>query len=135
MTIPQRLSFVSLGVRDIATLRRFYASWGWQERRGSSDKAAQFEVGDVRLALYPLDVLRDAAAPGSEQPGDGAWKGFTLAINLASRDAVDEAFRIATEAGGRPVSPPVEQPWGGYSCYVADPEGNRWEIAWAPGSS
>jgi len=23
--------------------------------------------------------------------------------------------------------------WGGRSGYIADPEGNRWEIAWAPG--
>ncbi|WP_435108944.1 VOC family protein [Nocardiopsis synnemataformans] len=29
------------------------------------------------------------------------------------------------------MAEPVERPWGGRSTYVADPEGNRWEIAWA----
>lgn len=116
-------------------LRRFYAAWGWREHDTGSDGFAQFEAGGVRLALYPLDLLRDEAAPGSEQPAEGAWKGFTLAVNLASREAVDDAFRVATEAGAVPVSQPVDRFWGGYSCYLADPEGNRWEIAWAPGSS
>jgi uncharacterized glyoxalase superfamily protein PhnB len=132
VTIPQRISFVSLGARDVGTLRRFYTSWGWQEREKSSDKAAQFEVGDVRLALYPLDVLGGEAAPGSEPPGD--WKGFTLAINLPSKQSVDEAYRVAMAAGARVVGRPMDRAWGGYSGYVADPEGNRWEIAWAPGS-
>jgi uncharacterized glyoxalase superfamily protein PhnB len=28
---------------------------------------------------------------------------------------------------------PVDRDWGGRSGYFADPEGNRWEVAWAPG--
>jgi len=36
-------------------------------------------------------------------------------------------------AGARVVGAPVDREWGGYSGYVADPEGNRWEIAWLPG--
>ena len=34
--------------------------------------------------------------------------------------------------GRKPFSPPVERSWGGYSGYFADPEGHRWELAWAP---
>jgi uncharacterized glyoxalase superfamily protein PhnB len=136
MTIPQQISFVSLGTRDVGALRRFYAAWGWQERDGSSDKGAQFQVGSVRLALYPIEVLGDLAAPGLEPPPEKAfWKGFTIAVNVATREAVDEAFRIATEAGATVVTGPADQFWGGYSGFLADPEGNRWEIAWAPGSA
>ena len=36
-------------------------------------------------------------------------------------------------AGARKVGQIVDRPWGGRSGYVADPEGNRWEVAWAPG--
>jgi uncharacterized glyoxalase superfamily protein PhnB len=35
-------------------------------------------------------------------------------------------------AGATPVAEPVDREWGGRSAYIADPEGNRWEIAWAP---
>lgn len=133
MTIPQQISFISLGARDVRMLRRFYTRWGWQEHDSGSDKYAQFQAGSVRLALYPFDLLRDEAAPDAEPLGEASWKGFTLAINVPSREAVDEAYRVATQAGATVVVPPVDRFWGGYSGYIADPEGNRWEIAWAPG--
>jgi uncharacterized glyoxalase superfamily protein PhnB len=49
-------------------------------------------------------------------------------------EQVDESFAAAVRAGAAVVAEPVERPWGGRSAYVADPEGNRWEIAWAPGA-
>ena len=61
------------------------------------------------------------------------WNGVTLALNVADRGEVDQVVRVATDAGARVVASPTERDWGGYSGYIADPEGNRWEIAWAPG--
>lgn len=130
--IPQRLTFVTLGTKDMARARAFYASWGWQERDGGSDEFAQFEMGPLRFALYPLDLLGAEAAPGLAAPATG-WNGVALAINVACRDAVDEAYAAATKVGAQSIAPPVEREWGGYSAYVADPEGQRWEIAWLPG--
>lgn len=130
--IPQRLTFVTLGTRDMARARAFYASWGWQERGGGSDEFAQFEMGPLRFALYPLDLLGAEAAPGLAAPAID-WNGVALAINVASRDAVDEAYGAATKVGAQSIAAPVEREWGGYSAYVADPEGQRWEIAWLPG--
>ena len=37
-------------------------------------------------------------------------------------------------ADGTVLAEPVDRDWGGRSAYIADPEGNRWEIAWAPGA-
>jgi len=130
--VPQRLTFVTLGTRDMARARAFYASWGWTERDGGSDEFAQFDMGAVRFALFPLDLLGMEAAPGAAGPPAG-WNGVALAINVESRSAVDEAFRAATQAGALAVGPPVQREWGGYSAYVCDPEGQRWEIAWLPG--
>lgn len=131
--IPQRLSFVTIGTKDMARVRAFYASWGWQERDGGSDEFAQFDVGQLRFALYPWELLRAEAAPETEPGALTEWHGIALAINVASRTAVDEAFAAAVEAGARPVTGPMDREWGGYSAYVADPEGQRWEIAWLPG--
>jgi uncharacterized glyoxalase superfamily protein PhnB len=131
MVLPQRLSFVTLGTRNMAKARAFYAARGWQERAGGSDEFAQFDMGGVRLALYPLDLLTAEAAPGESQPG-AAWNGVTLAVNVGSRASVDAAYATATGAGGAAVAEPVEREWGGYSGYVSDPEGQRWEIAWLP---
>ena len=47
MTVPQRLSFVTLGARNMIVLRGFYASLGWSERPGSDDNFATYDAGDV----------------------------------------------------------------------------------------
>jgi uncharacterized glyoxalase superfamily protein PhnB len=43
-------------------------------------------------------------------------------------------FDAAIRAGARAVAEPRDREWGGRSGYIADPEQNRWEIAWAPGA-
>ena len=131
--VPQRLSFVTLGARDLPTLRAFYAAWGWTELDGGDDGFAQFDVGGTRLALFVLDRLGNEAAPGEELPSPGRWNGVALAVNVAGRDDVDAVVARAIAAGARPVGLPIDRDWGGRSGYVADPEGTRWEIAWLPG--
>jgi catechol 2,3-dioxygenase-like lactoylglutathione lyase family enzyme len=100
---------------------------------GSSDDFATFEAGAALLALCPLGQLGREAAPGEPVPGKG-WSGITLGVNVESIEAVDETFRSALAAGARAVAGPVTREWGGYSGYISDPEGNRWEMAWVPGS-
>ena len=133
MAFLQRINYITLGVRDMPTLRAFYAKLGWQERPGSNGDFTTYEGEGVLLALYPLGQLGREAAPGEPTPGS-AWNGTTLGVNVASPGAVDETFRSALAAGARGVTDPVKREWGGYSGYIADPEGNRWEITWAPGS-
>jgi uncharacterized protein len=130
--LPPRLTVVTLGTRDLPTLRRFYADLGWTQVPESSDEWAGFLLSGVLLALYPLDALAAEAASG--QPiGDG-FSGVTLACNVESGQQVDDAFAAAVAAGATPIGEPTDREWGGRSAYVADPEGNRWEIAWAPGA-
>ena len=41
--------------------------------------------------------------------------------------------RLVQRSGGRVAKEPVDaELFEGRSAYVADPEGNYWEIAWAP---
>lgn len=127
---PARLSVLTLGARDLPALRRFYRALGWEEVSGSDDTWSGFLLGGVLLALYPLDDLAAEAAPGLPRPAPG-WSGVTLACNLDRREDVDTAFRAAVDAGALPVAEPTDREWGGRSAYVADPEGNRWELAWA----
>ncbi|MEH1166825.1 VOC family protein [Micromonospora sp. CPCC 205539] len=129
-TLPPRLSVVTLGARDIAALRSFYRSLGWHELPGSDGGWTAFLLGGVLLALYPLPELAAEAAPDVPPPA-GGWSGITLACNVDSREQVDTAFAGAVAAGATVVAEPTDRSWGGRSAYIADPEGNRWEIAWA----
>lgn len=132
MGLPQRLTFVTLGARDLPVLRRFYRDIGWSENEGATDSFTSYDCGSVKVALYPIELLRDEAAPDASTP-PRAWNGITLAVNFSNRTEVDKAFTDAIASGAESVAQPTERNWGGYSGYIADPEGNRWELAWAPG--
>lgn len=127
--VPSRLSVVTLGAQDLPSLRRFYSGLGWSEIPGSDDNWAAFLLGGVLLALYPLDDL--AAEAARDLPSRAGFSGITLACNVDREEQVDEAFTAAVAAGATSIAQPVTREWGGRSAYFADPEGNRWEIAWA----
>ena len=128
--VPARLSFVTLGARDFARQRAFYVGLGWTPRI-ETDDFVSFLVGGVVLAIYPLEKLTPEAAPGLR--ANGEWSGVALACNVATRDEVDGAWAAWVAAGATPLTDPVDREYGPRSGYVADPEGNRWEIAWAGG--
>jgi uncharacterized glyoxalase superfamily protein PhnB len=118
---------VVLGTRDVAGLRRFYADLGWTEHPGASDQLVMFSLGDTVLTLHADDA---ASAP---RPASAPPPAVTLVIDLETAEAVDGAVAVATGAGGSLESAPTDQPWGGRSAVVADPEGNRWELLFVPG--
>ncbi len=58
---------------------------------------------------------------------------MTLAQNFPSVAEVDAQFARALAAGATEVTKPVKTAWGGgYSGYVADPDGHVWEFAHNP---
>jgi uncharacterized protein len=128
--ISPRLSIVTLGARDMSVLRSFYRALGWPELSIGDDSWTGFLLGGVLLALFPLSDLTDEAAPGS--PAPAGWSGVTLACTVGTRDEVDTTFDAAVAAGATPVAAATDRSWGGRSAFVADPEGNRWEITWSP---
>ena len=132
MALPARLSLVTLGTRDFARMRTFYLGLGWPVGVDIDGDLVSFLLGGVVLALHPLDLLAAEAAPGTPGPG-GGWSGVTLSCNCDARDEVDTAFAAAVAAGATAITEPVDRVWGGRSGYFADPDGNRWEVAWAPG--
>jgi len=128
--IPARLSIVTLGTRDMSVLRSFYRALGWPEVTSSDDSWTGYLLGGVLLALFPVRDLTAEAAPGSPDPT--GWAGVTLACTVEGRDEVDATFRAAVAAGATPVAEGTDRLWGGRSAFIADPEGNRWEITWGP---
>jgi len=56
---------------------------------------------------------------------------MTLAINVESADAVDDALAEAVAAGGSLLKPGTDLPFG-YGGYFADPDGHAWEVCWNP---
>lgn len=134
MTIPQRISIVTLGVTDLAASTAFYASLGWKQSASSEDTITFFQMQGSVLGLYEHHALADDAQVPAAPFVDGAqgFRGVTLAINLDSVEAVDEIFAEWVAAGATAMVAPHTASWGGHSSYVADPDGHLWEIAHNP---
>jgi uncharacterized protein len=127
--MKQTISFITLGVRDLARSRQFYQALGWHESSGSQDAVAFFQVGNVAFALFGQTDL--AADAGVSADGSG-FPRFTLAHNVESEAAVDATLLEAAVAGGRLVLAGERAPWGGYRGYFADPDGFLWEVCHNP---
>ena len=134
MSVPARISIVTLGVDSVAKSKAFYEALGWPSHP-VGDRFVSFEIGGAMLALYPLDALAEEANMPLEPGSAERFAGFTCAINVESEEMVDAGVEAVREAGGRILAEPAAREWGGRSGYFTDPEGNVWEIAWAPDSA
>jgi uncharacterized protein len=126
--VEQRVSLVTLGVRDLARARRFYEALGWKTGAEPDDDVAFFQAGRMVLALWGRDQL----AEDSGVEDGGGWGGVTLAYNTRSPAEVDDVMQEAEAAGATITRPAGETFWGGYSGAFADPEGHAWEVAHNP---
>jgi catechol 2,3-dioxygenase-like lactoylglutathione lyase family enzyme len=129
MAVPARISIVTLGVADLGRSIAFYEAIGWRRSAVSQDTIAFFHTAGTVLALYGREALADDAhVPAS---GEG-FRGVTVAVNCDDRAGVDAAFAECVAAGATPVVEPHAAFWGGYSSYVADPDGHLVELAHNP---
>lgn len=128
--VPQSLYAVSVEANDVKQQRAFYEAWGWHAKPYSTDEYVAFDLAGSVVAFVAKGML--GAVKPLQPPLATGLPGAALAVNLPNRDDVDAAWKTAVAAGARPVGEPEDRPWGGRSGYVADPEGNRWEIAWVP---
>ena len=132
MTIPQRISIVTLGVADLPASTAFYESLGWRASSDSMDTITFFQTDGSVLGLYQREALAEDAGVPAEGSG---FRGVTLALNCGSAAEVDDVYGVWLAAGAEAVKPPEKVFWGGYSSYVADPDGHLWEIAHNPYTS
>jgi predicted lactoylglutathione lyase len=126
--VEQRLSLVTLGVRDLARARAFYEALGWTTRAQPADDVVFFQAGGMIVALWGRDQLREDT--GVEDAG--GWGGITLAHNTRSPQEVDAVLAEAEAAGASIPRYGAETFWGGYSGVFVDPEGHPWEVAHNP---
>jgi catechol 2,3-dioxygenase-like lactoylglutathione lyase family enzyme len=126
--MDQRLSVITLGVRDLKNARAFYEALGWKTGAGPKDDVVFFQAGGIVLALWDRALL----AEDSTVKDSGGWGGVTLAYNVRSPQEVDAVIDEARAAGATIGREGAETFWGGYSAAFVDPEGHPWEVAHNP---
>lgn len=126
--MEQRISLVTLGVKDLARARDFYGALGWKPGFDDGD-VVFYQAGSMILALWGREKL----AEDSVVDDGGGWGGVTLAYNVGSPAEVDTVLAEAEAARGSIGRPGAPTFWGGYSGVFVDPEGHPWEVAHNPG--
>ncbi|MEM8620782.1 MAG: VOC family protein [Actinomycetota bacterium] len=127
--VPPRVSIITLGVADLGAATAFYESLGWRRSPASVELMTLFTMQGSILGLYEWGALADDAGVPAEGSG---FRGVALALNCASEGEVDTVFAAWVAAGAAATKAPHKAFWGGYSSYVADPDGHLWEIAYNP---
>jgi uncharacterized protein len=131
MTVPARISIVTIGVNDLARSKAFYEALGWEVASEVEGEICWFKTADSYLGLFGFDAL---AADANLSTGQRApFGGITLAINVETEEAVTDGLDVAAKAGATILKPAEKLDWGGVSGYFADPDGHPWEICYNPG--
>ena len=125
----QRASLITLATADLARSRRFYVEgFGWSPVFEAED-IVFYQLNGIILATYRNDSFaNDMGVAALPAPG-----GFAVAHNVRSEDEVAPLMARLAEAGGSVLRPADAPPHGGLRGYVADPDGNPWEIAYNAG--
>lgn len=125
-----RVSFVTLGVADVARARKFYEALGFKASSASNANVTFFDAGGIILALFGrADLARD----GGVADGPSVFSGIALAHNVREEHQVAEVLTKAAAAGATITKPAQRAFWGGYSGYFKDLDGHLWEVAHNPG--
>ncbi|MCU1674033.1 MAG: glyoxalase [Frankiales bacterium] len=127
--MEQRVSVITLGVRDVTRAVAFYRALGWEPQQDEHDDVFFFSAGGMVFALWGRAQLAEDSCVSDE----GGWGGVTLAHNVRSPAEVDAVLEQARAAGARIGREPAATFWGGYSAVFVDPDGHPWEVAHNPG--
>lgn len=127
--MEQRMSLITLGVRDLARSRRFYEALGWNTAAKPDDDVVFFQAGASIIALWDRAKL----AEDSGVRDGGGWGGVTLAHCVRSPQEVDAIMEEARAAGATIGRRAGKTFWGGYSGVFVDPDGHPCEVAHNPG--
>ena len=123
-----RVTLITLGVEDLKRACAYYDAIGWAPEVVLPE-VAFYAMNGMKLGFFTLDGLAKETGRKKTDLKTGA---MTLAQNFGSEVEVEAAFDRALKAGAKTVTPPVKTNWGGYSGYLADPDGHLWEYAFNP---
>jgi len=126
--MEQRVSLITLGVRNLARSVGFYEALGW--RGQVVQETAFFQAGGLAVVLWSRDALAEDLAV--EDTG-ATFGGIALAHNVRSSEEVDELLATAAAAGAAITQPARTTFYGGYAGSFADPDGHPREVAHNPG--
>ena len=120
---------ITLLVKDLNRMKRFFLELGWKPSERSSAELVLFPLPGIVLGLFPLSgMTKETGLPESElEKGAGI-----LSYNCRSLEELNHLFETIPKLGCRLVKKPHKTYWGGHAGFFKDPEGNLWEASFNP---
>jgi lactoylglutathione lyase len=126
--VQARINLITLVTSDLAGMTSFYRDvLGFEILSGDGENFVEFKNEGVRFALTTRTVMQGVTDDASYQVAPVGQR-VELAIAFDSNDEVDQAYAEITAKGARTVQPPATMPWGQYTAFFADPDGNIHEL-------
>ncbi|MDA1120446.1 MAG: VOC family protein [Bacteroidetes bacterium] len=126
--MDQRLTMLSIGVKDLDIATDFYETkFEWRKHKSSNKNAVFFKLNGFMLSLYQIDELSEDATVDLKS---SRYNSVVLVYNAESKKEVDELTATLRDRRVTIIKEPEKASRGRYSSYVADPEGNLWEIVY-----
>jgi catechol 2,3-dioxygenase-like lactoylglutathione lyase family enzyme len=125
-----QITDICITCNDLDESVAFYRDKIGLKLRRSQDGFADFKSESVTLALWQLDHLKEHTGVDGHT-GDKKTRKTMVAVEVPTREAVDEIYNDLITKGVPFTGPPIEFKWNAYCCYFSDPDGNLWEVyAW-----
>jgi predicted lactoylglutathione lyase len=119
--------FVNLPIKDVEKTREFWSKLGFSfNEQFSNEKALCLILNDGNI--YSMLISYELFSTFTNRAiADGSTSQVLLAIQVESRERVDEIIEIALENGATRYMEPVDEGWMYYDRFV-DIDGHQWEV-------
>lgn len=119
--------FVNLPIKDLQATRAFWTQLGFTfNEQFSDDKALCLILQEG--SIYCMLITHELFSTFTNRPiADSSATQVLLALDVESREKVDEIVQKALEIGGTRYRESTDHGWMYYDCF-ADLDGHQWEV-------
>jgi len=128
--LPPQIALITILTDDVQRLVAFYRdALGFVPKDPANSDASycEFTSPGVRFAICARSVMYGATDEAVYQQPRGG-ESFELAFPCTDAAAVDATYATLVAQGARGVKAPARMPWGQYTAFFADPDGNIHEV-------
>lgn len=119
--------YVNLPVKDLAVTKSFWSKLGFGFNDQFSDDKALCLILNEGL-MYSMLITREFFSTFTNRSvADGSSTQVLLAIEVESKEKVDEIIQTALANGGSRYRESADHGWMYYDSF-ADPDGHQWEV-------
>ena len=119
-----------LNVSNMPETFAWFEKLGWEKRWDWGEPPSFGAVGNGKVEIFLCEGGQGSrGGPIPQFSGDDQTGGVWMSWWLESPDAVDEAYRLATQNGLTVTMPPTDEPWSVREFHLRHPDGHTFRVS------